>query len=93
MIDHKLVNYKICCLIYFFLDIYVCCLSHVNSVAAKDKYLAIISTTVETSNPEDELKPGLDLLGNYDEKFVWVSDLYEPTDDGSKSKVKYRIIS
>lgn len=63
-------------------------MSHANQVAAKGKFLAIISTTVETSSPEDELKAGLDLLGSYDEKFVWVSDLYEPVDDGKESKVR-----
>lgn len=63
-------------------------MSHTNQVAAKSKFLVIISTTVETSNPEDELKAGLDLIGSYDEKFVWVSDLYEPVDDGKDSKVR-----
>ena len=74
--------------VFFFADIYVSCISDTNQVAAKGKFLAIISTTVETSNPEDELTAGLDLLGSYDEKFVWVSDLYEPVDDGKESKVR-----
>ena len=74
--------------VFFFADIYVSCISHTNQVASKGKFLAIISTTVETSNPEDELTAGLDLLGSYDEKFVWISDLYEPVDDGKESKVR-----
>lgn len=49
-------------------DIYVCCISYTHNVAAKDFYIAIVSTTVETSNPESELKPGLDLLGPIQEK-------------------------
>ena len=65
----------------------MCCLSSTNFVAAKGKYLAIVSATVETPNPEAELKPGLGLLGEIDKKFLWVSDLYEPTDDGKDSKV------
>ena len=43
-------------------DIYVGVLSNQNQVASKDYYLGFVSTTVETSNPEAELKPGLDLL-------------------------------
>ncbi|KAK7493949.1 hypothetical protein BaRGS_00014831 [Batillaria attramentaria] len=59
-----------------------------NQVNRKDGYyLAIVSTTVETSNPEAELQPGLGLLGDVLEKFVSVSDLYEPVDDGKESKV------
>ena len=49
--------------------------------------MAIVSTTVETNNPEAEIKPGLDLLGPIEQKFVSVSDLYEPIDDGSKSNI------
>ena len=45
------------------LDIYVCCISSTHNVAVKDFYIAIVSTNVETSNPEAELKPGIDLLG------------------------------
>lgn len=37
-------------------------------VASKNFFLAIVSTTVETSNPEFELRPGLDLLGPIKEK-------------------------
>ncbi|XP_020631682.1 rab GDP dissociation inhibitor alpha-like [Orbicella faveolata] len=68
-------------------DIYVCVVSFAHNVAPKDYYIAIASTTVETSNPEAELKPGLDLLGPVLDKFVCVSDNFVPTDDGSKSKV------
>lgn len=63
-------------------DIYVCCVSDAHCVAAKGYYLAIVSTTVETSNPEAEIKPGLDLLGAIEQKFVSVSDIMEPTDNG-----------
>ena len=56
-------------------------------MAAKGKYLAMVSTTVETSNPEEELRPALDLLGEIDEKFLFVTDLFEPIDEGNTSKV------
>ncbi|XP_070557697.1 rab GDP dissociation inhibitor alpha-like [Ptychodera flava] len=68
-------------------DIYVAAVSQAHQVCAKDFFLAFVSTTVETSDPESELKPGLDLLGPITQKFIDVSDIYEPTDDGSKSKV------
>lgn len=68
-------------------DIYVCVVSYAHNVAAKNYYIAIASTTVETANPEDELQPALELLGPVIEKFVKVSDVLVPTDDGSKSGV------
>ena len=69
------------------LDIYVCCMGQTNMVTPKDWYVALVSTTVETNNPENEIKPGLALLEPIYQKFVTVSDLYEPIDDGIKSRV------
>lgn len=66
-------------------------------VAPKGWYIAMVSTTVETANPEAEILPGLQLLGSITEKFVFpllrffrfvkVSDIYEPTDLGQESQV------
>jgi len=56
-------------------------------VAAKGFYLAMVATTVETGNPEAELRPGLDLLGAIKEKFVAVTDQMEPVDLGAASQV------
>ena len=39
-------------------DIYVFCCSFEHNVAAKGKWLAFVSTTVETQRPEQELLPG-----------------------------------
>lgn len=39
-------------------DMYVFCCSFSHSVCAKDKWIAFVSTTVETANPEAELAPG-----------------------------------
>jgi len=50
------------------IDIYVSCVSSTHMVTGKGFYLAIVATTVETGNPEAELKPGLDLLGEIKEK-------------------------
>uniref|UniRef100_A0A3Q0SSQ0 Rab GDP dissociation inhibitor n=1 Tax=Amphilophus citrinellus TaxID=61819 RepID=A0A3Q0SSQ0_AMPCI len=68
-------------------DIYVCMISYAHNVAAQGKYIAIVSTTVETSEPENEIEPALELLEPIDQKFVAISDLYEPTDDGTESQV------
>ncbi|XP_002739493.1 rab GDP dissociation inhibitor beta-like [Saccoglossus kowalevskii] len=68
-------------------DIYVSCVSSTHCVAVKGFYIAMVSTTVETDNPEAELQPGLDLLGPLKQKFVSVSDILVPIDDGKKSKV------
>lgn len=40
-------------------DIYVFSSSFTHNVIPKDKWLAFVSTTVETSNPEAELAPGV----------------------------------
>lgn len=71
----------------FLPDIYVLIVSHAHHVATKGHYIALVATTVETDEPEDELKPGLDLLGPWVEKFVSVSDMYEPNDDGKENQV------
>ncbi|XP_027694302.1 rab GDP dissociation inhibitor alpha-like [Vombatus ursinus] len=68
-------------------DIYVFMISYAFNVAAQRKYIAIVSTTVETVEPEKEIEPALRLLEPIDQKFVAVSDLYEPTDDGLESQI------
>lgn len=68
-------------------DVYVSCTSFAHNVAPQGKYLAMVSTTVETGDPIGELKHGIDLLGPVDERFDAVSDLYEPTGDGSSDNV------
>lgn len=54
--------------ILLFADIYVSCVSFAHNVASKGFYLAMVSTTVETDKPEDELKPAIQLLGPVKEK-------------------------
>jgi Rab GDP dissociation inhibitor len=36
--------------------------SYAHNVASEGMYIAMVSTTVETSNPEKEVQPGLELL-------------------------------
>jgi len=68
-------------------DIYVSVVSYTHQVAAKDWFIAIVSTNVETNNPELEVKPGLDLLGPIKQRVIHVTDVYRPTDDGTSSQV------
>ncbi|CAL8090903.1 unnamed protein product [Orchesella dallaii] len=68
-------------------DIYVSLVSYTHQVAAKGWFVAMVSTTVETNTPEDEIRPGLALLGNIRQKFVTVSDYYEPVEDGTSNQI------
>ena len=64
-------------------DIYVCMVSSAHCVAARDKYIAIASTTVETDSPEDELTPAFQLMGPAIERFTTVSQTFAPTNDSA----------
>jgi len=55
----------------YVVDIYVSCVSSAHSVTSKGFHLVIVSTTVETDDPEAELTPGLDLLAPIKEKYVY----------------------
>ncbi|TBU34493.1 rab GTPase activator [Dichomitus squalens] len=68
-------------------DIYVALVSSTHNVCARDVYVAIVSTVVETDRPEQEIQPGLALLGPIHEKFVSVSSLYTPTSTGETDNI------
>jgi Rab GDP dissociation inhibitor len=68
-------------------DIYISVVSYAHNVAPKGRWIALVSTTVETGKPEEELKQGISLLGKVDEIFYQIRDLYEPLDDGKKDQV------
>lgn len=68
-------------------DIYVSVVSYHHQVAAKGWFVAMVSTTVETDNPEGEINPGLALLQPIAKKFVTISDYFEPTDKGLDSQI------
>lgn len=68
-------------------DIYVLVTSFAHKVAPAGKYIAIVSTTVESNDPEKEVEPGMKLLGAIEEKFVYVLDTFEPISDGKKDQV------
>ncbi|TKR62620.1 hypothetical protein L596_026550 [Steinernema carpocapsae] len=68
-------------------DIYISCVGPSNQATPKGWYVAMVSTTVETQNPEAEIQAGLQLLGPITERFTSVADLYEPLDKGTESQV------
>jgi Rab GDP dissociation inhibitor len=68
-------------------DIYVMAISSEFHVVPKGKYMAIVSTNVETSEPEKELIPALNLLGPIEQKFVSIVDEFVPLDDGTKDGI------
>jgi len=67
-------------------DIYVGCISASHMVCAKNKWIAIVSTTVETADPFKELAPALALLGPIQEQFISISDTFAPVHDGNADK-------
>ncbi|EJD03818.1 rab GTPase activator [Fomitiporia mediterranea MF3/22] len=68
-------------------DIYIAMVSSTHNVCAKDIYVAIVSTIVETDKPELEIRPGLDLLGPIHDKFVSITPLYTPTTTGTDDNI------
>lgn len=62
-------------------DIYISMVSSSHQVCANGLYIVIVSATVETKDPEAEIKPAVDLLGGVLEMFIQVSDLHEPVND------------
>jgi Rab GDP dissociation inhibitor len=68
-------------------DIFIMMVSWAHHIAAEGKYVAIVSTIVETGNPEKELEPALKLLGPILERFTSISDYKVPVDDGVADQV------
>ncbi|XP_074223298.1 rab GDP dissociation inhibitor beta-like isoform X2 [Camelus bactrianus] len=68
-------------------DIYVCMISSAHNVAVQGKYIAIVSTTVETKEPKKEIRPALELLELLEQKLVSISDLFVPKDLGTESQI------
>lgn len=65
-------------------DIFVCCVSHGLQVTAPGVFVAIVSTLIEKGNPDEDIAPGLEILGPILKRFTSVSTTYEPVEDGSK---------
>lgn len=71
-------------------DIYVLVLGSAHRVAAPGRFIALVSTIVETADPEQEIEAGLAVLGgkaNILTRFLSVDDVYEPVQDGRESGI------
>jgi len=67
-------------------DIFVCSVSSAHSVSAKGIYIAIVSTKMEVGKPEEEIAPGLKLLGPILQRFTSIATTYEPVSSGATDK-------
>lgn len=68
-------------------DIFISVVSSTHNVASAGMYIATISTNAETTNPEKEVQPALQLLEPIIQKFVTVSHLLVPNEDGRRSQI------
>ncbi|KAG7339967.1 GDP dissociation inhibitor [Nitzschia inconspicua] len=64
-------------------DVFVCCMGNSLQTTAPGIYVAIVSTIAEKGTPDEDVMPGLQLLGPMLQRFVSVSTTYEPVQDGS----------
>jgi len=62
-------------------DIYISCVSASHEVAPAGHYIVLVSTQVETANPQAELAPGLQFVGSCLHQFWSVDPLLVPTND------------
>lgn len=68
-------------------DIYISCVSFAHNVAPPGKYIVMISTTVESGNPLEEVAPALQLLGPILHQFHSVKPVYVPVNDPTRDGV------
>lgn len=68
----KLIEIMVSSIHHHCLDIYVMMVSGLHNVCKKGFYIAILSTNVETNNPEKELEPAFEVVGPVLEKFFTV---------------------
>jgi Rab GDP dissociation inhibitor len=62
-------------------DIYIMVVSSEHAACKEGFYLAIISATQETNNPEAELGVAFDIIGPTKEKFFYINPMYEPAQE------------
>ncbi|CAL8338543.1 unnamed protein product [Merluccius merluccius] len=75
-------------------DVFISMVSCTHNVASEGMYIATVSTTIETSNPEKEVQPALDLMQPIMQKqvlliktFVSIRNLLVPSENGAKSQI------
>lgn len=61
--------------------------SYSHLICGQGYYVAIVSATVETDQPEAEIQPAIDLLGDLQDMFVSVTTLFESVNDPSASNL------
>ena len=64
-------------------------MSSAHNVAPKGKWLAFISTTAETANPQGELEAAFAKLGPIEKKFVYTQDVFHPKADLPTDNVNF----
>lgn len=67
-------------------DVFVCCMGNALQTTAPGIYVAIVSTLVEKGQPDEDVTPGLQLLGPILKRFTSVATTYEAVEDGLKDK-------
>jgi Rab GDP dissociation inhibitor len=67
-------------------DVFVCLMGHTLQSTAPGIYVAIVSTISEKNDPDQDVAPGLQLLGPILKRFTSVTTTYEPMSDGSADK-------
>lgn len=72
---------------FFSIDTYISMVSSAHAICAQGLYIATISTIVETDEPESEIQPAINLLGEILEIFVTVTQLFDPLEDGKNSNL------
>ena len=61
-------------------------MGHSLQATANGIYVAIVSTISEKANPDEDVVPGLQVLGPILKRFTSVTTTYEPVSDGSADK-------
>lgn len=74
-------------------DVYVSIVGHAHQVSAKGRYIAIVSTRVETAKPADEVGVGLSLLGKLMTRFDNIVDTFEPANPAAAARTRAFITS
>lgn len=67
-------------------DIFVCCVGNALQTTAPGIYVAIVSTIVEKPTPDEDIAPGLQLLGPILKRFTSVTTTMAPVADGHADK-------
>ena len=68
-------------------DIYIMVVSSEHAACKEGFYLAIISATQETNNPEAELNVAFETIGPVKEKFFTITPMYEPASNNFTDNV------